>query len=847
MSKSLGTGVDPLDLMEQYGADGMRFGLMLQTTGSQDIKFAEEKLLSLAQLREQDLEREPVRADEPRRLRARRARRPRPSPTRGSSRGSPTLAERASTSGLRRVRVRRRRRARCTTSSGASSATGTSSWRRRASPRAGEARLAGAAQPRVRARPRAAAAAPDDAVRHRGDLAPAALGRRRAARSRSWSPRGRPGLAALGATPDAEASVRIVQEVVTRGPRRARALPGRAADAGRRDREGGRRGGARARERGGATSARSPASSTLVDRRRRREAAARRRRGGRRRRAVRAARGARRLRRRSARGSRKELDARASRPRASSTRKLGNEGFLAKAAPEVIEKDRATAAELAGDGREAHRAARRARRGSAWRRDLRRGRRARSTRALRFGINPSLDGIRALTDALGRPQDACACVQVTGTNGKTSVTRMTAAHPRRARLRAGRVHEPAPRGATPSASRSTARRWPRRTSRARCDAALRRRRASRAATLTEFELLTAAALWLFRELRRGVGVPRGRDGRALGRHAVVVARGRRRHRRRRSTTPSASATTRRGDRRGQGAHHQAGRRRRPRARHGRGRRRSCAPRAAEVGRAGRARGARTAATSASRSSRAPDAPGRHDSSSTSAARLGRLPRPRAARAVVPGAQRRGRGRGRGGRARRARSTRTRCARRSRAMRFPGRFELVRDDPPLVLDGAHNPQAAAVLADAIREAFGEARARARPRRARRQGRRGHRRGARARRGAVRGDGAGHSPRARPAAGLAALVERVDRAPAATASSVAEALSAVRDEAAVVTGSLYTVGEAQGAAREPVTPRLAGSCSFGYKTARATAGASARIPVSLRAHAQCPPPAGAKEMR
>lgn len=46
MSKSLGTGVDPLDLMEHYGADGMRFGLMLQVTGNQDIKFSEEKLLS---------------------------------------------------------------------------------------------------------------------------------------------------------------------------------------------------------------------------------------------------------------------------------------------------------------------------------------------------------------------------------------------------------------------------------------------------------------------------------------------------------------------------------------------------------------------------------------------------------------------------------------------------------------------------------------------------------------------------------------------------------------------------------------------------------------------------------
>jgi valyl-tRNA synthetase len=46
MSKSLGTGIDPLELMEHYGADGMRFGLMLQTTGNQDIKFAEDKLLS---------------------------------------------------------------------------------------------------------------------------------------------------------------------------------------------------------------------------------------------------------------------------------------------------------------------------------------------------------------------------------------------------------------------------------------------------------------------------------------------------------------------------------------------------------------------------------------------------------------------------------------------------------------------------------------------------------------------------------------------------------------------------------------------------------------------------------
>jgi len=52
---------------------------------------------------------------------------------------------------------------------------------------------------------------------------------------------------------------------------------------------------------------------------------------------------------------------------------------------------------------------------------------ARLGAALRFGINPSLEGIRVLTDALGRPQESFRCIQVTGTNGKTSVVRMVAA------------------------------------------------------------------------------------------------------------------------------------------------------------------------------------------------------------------------------------------------------------------------------------------------------------------------------------------------------------------------------------------------------------------------------------
>ncbi len=45
-------------------------------------------------------------------------------------------------------------------------------------------------------------------------------------------------------------------------------------------------------------------------------------------------------------------------------------------------------------------------------------------RALAFGTNPSLDGIIELCAGMGRPQDAFASIQVTGTNGKTSTVRL---------------------------------------------------------------------------------------------------------------------------------------------------------------------------------------------------------------------------------------------------------------------------------------------------------------------------------------------------------------------------------------------------------------------------------------
>lgn len=44
MSKSMGVIVNPLDLIEKYGADGTRFGLAWQTMGGQDIRFDEADL-----------------------------------------------------------------------------------------------------------------------------------------------------------------------------------------------------------------------------------------------------------------------------------------------------------------------------------------------------------------------------------------------------------------------------------------------------------------------------------------------------------------------------------------------------------------------------------------------------------------------------------------------------------------------------------------------------------------------------------------------------------------------------------------------------------------------------------
>lgn len=124
--------------------------------------------------------------------------------------------------------------------------------------------------------------------------------------------------------------------------------------------------------------------------------------------------------------------------------------------------------------------------------------------ALVFGTNPSLDGIVSLCAALGRPQDTFASVQVTGTNGKTSTARMThallRAHGRNAGLYTSpeleRVNERIEVGTGPVSDAEFAA-----AVGAVLDAAERLRPGvqGQVSGFTEFELTTAAALWLFRE------------------------------------------------------------------------------------------------------------------------------------------------------------------------------------------------------------------------------------------------------------------------------------------------------------------------------------------------------------
>ncbi len=64
------------------------------------------------------------------------------------------------------------------------------------------------------------------------------------------------------------------------------------------------------------------------------------------------------------------------------------------------------------------------------------------SRAPEHDIDPTIDRVQMLTDLLGRPQDAFRSVHITGTNGKTSTSRMVESLLRETGLRTGRFTSP---------------------------------------------------------------------------------------------------------------------------------------------------------------------------------------------------------------------------------------------------------------------------------------------------------------------------------------------------------------------------------------------------------------------
>ena len=64
MSKSLGNILDPLELIDEFGADAVRFTLTAMAAMGRDIKLSPRPHRRLPQLRHQALERRPLRRDE---------------------------------------------------------------------------------------------------------------------------------------------------------------------------------------------------------------------------------------------------------------------------------------------------------------------------------------------------------------------------------------------------------------------------------------------------------------------------------------------------------------------------------------------------------------------------------------------------------------------------------------------------------------------------------------------------------------------------------------------------------------------------------------------------------------
>ncbi len=325
-------------------------------------------------------------------------------------------------------------------------------------------------------------------------------------------------------------------------------------------------------------------------------------------------------------------------------------------------------------------------------------------RALKFGINPSLDGIEALVAALGHPEVRYRSVHVTGTNGKTSVTRLVSAILHAHGVRSGAYTSPHLVSYTerisvngkPIAEDEFA---------ASLGMVLdaRSRVRSCGEPFTEFELLTAAALEAFgRALVDWAVLEVGMGGRwdatsVVTPRVAVITGVALDHTERLGATREAIAADKAHIIKagstaviGPGCH---------------GVEDVLLARAASVG-AAVVHVAASGADVAWRVTQLPRGPGgftRLDVDGALASYGGlvvRAPSYQAPNVAVAIAA---------AEAALCQPLRLDALRDAlAAMGFPGRFELLRTSPPLVIDGAHNPEAAFVLADAVREAFGDVR-------------------------------------------------------------------------------------------------------------------------------------------
>ncbi len=419
--------------------------------------------------------------------------------------------------------------------------------------------------------------------------------------------------------------------------------------------------------------------------------------------------------------------------------------------------------------------------------------------SLRFGVNPSLATITSLCGELDRPQDSFTSVQITGTNGKTSTARFTEALLRASGRRTALYTSPElnryPERMEVGGSVVTDQRFADAIGAAL--AAAERCSASLATPPTEFELLTAAALWLFREEGVDAAVlEAGMGGRWDATSAV---------------SPTVSVIT------SVGLDH---------TEHLGDTVEAIAAEKAAIIRPvssavlgpllvdGRSVVARAASESGApvaepqyRVEARPSSPGGRttfDVRTSIGVYRGleiAAPEYQAANAATALAAAEFFVGGALGRA----SVSTALS----EVRLPGRFELVSETPPVIVDGAHNPQAATVLAGAIADAWPDPL------------RRPH---------LILGvlgekDAAGivlalatsvsgiavtrsMSPRALPVSELAAIVARITGSAPTEFADVRSAVSALRTRSAdglVVTGSLTLAGEA----RQLFVPRLGGS--------------------------------------